>query len=236
MRHDKRQLCAAPWRHPARHGRPDEAAGPLLLFHCASGRLRPAPRSPPGCPGWGRLLEPVTDGSGIRGELFFVCNKILSADRTPPNRTSSKRVNHTARIRAIRKALTGIGQPGTRSLVGTKGRGFSKWRLEMTWRARDGLVGATTCSPSSTPATAGWWNCATGPEQIRKQGPPRSRVPAGRRPVGIVPELSAPAGGDPEKTAAAISQEQVGPGTGRPLPGGGPGSVGAPLVGVHFSS
>ena len=45
-------------------------SGPLLLFQAMAAFARP------------HELEPLME------ELFFVCNKILSADRTPPNRTS----------------------------------------------------------------------------------------------------------------------------------------------------
>lgn len=76
--------------------------GPLLLFQAMAAFVRP------------HELEPLME------ELFFVCNKILSADRTPPNRTSRVK-------RAIRKALTGINL------------GLEVWAEGDLDRARDGL-------------------------------------------------------------------------------------------------
>ena len=76
--------------------------GPLLLFQAMAAFARP------------HELEPLME------ELFFVCNKILSADRTPPNRTSRVK-------RAIRKALTGINL------------GLEVWADGDLNRARDGL-------------------------------------------------------------------------------------------------
>ena len=77
-------------------------AGPLLLFQALAAFARP------------HELEPLME------ELFFVCNKILSADRTPPNRTSRVK-------RAIRKALSGINL------------GLEVWSEGDLNRARDGL-------------------------------------------------------------------------------------------------
>ena len=76
--------------------------GPLLLFQAMAAFARP------------HELEPLLE------ELFFVCNKILSADRIPPNRTSRVK-------RAIRKALTGINL------------GLEVWAEGDLNRARDGL-------------------------------------------------------------------------------------------------
>lgn len=76
--------------------------GPLLLFQAMAAFARP------------HELEPLME------ELFFVCNKILSADRTPPNRTSRVK-------RAIRKALTGVNL------------GLEVWSGGDLNRARDGL-------------------------------------------------------------------------------------------------
>ena len=58
-------------------------SGPLFLFKALAGITEP------------QDLEPLLE------ELFFVCNKILSADGTPPDRPSLVK-------RAIRKALSGI--------------------------------------------------------------------------------------------------------------------------------
>ena len=77
-------------------------SGPLLLFQAMAAFARP------------HELEPLME------ELFFVCNKILSADRTSPNRTSRVK-------RAIRKALTGINL------------GLDVWSEGNLNRARDGL-------------------------------------------------------------------------------------------------
>jgi hypothetical protein len=77
-------------------------SGPLLLFQALAAFARP------------HELEPLME------ELFFVCNKILSADRTPPNRTSRVK-------RAIRKALSGINL------------GLEIWAEGDLNRARDGL-------------------------------------------------------------------------------------------------
>ena len=76
--------------------------GPLLLFQAMAAFARP------------HELEPLME------ELFFVCNKILSADRTPPNRASRVK-------RAIRKALSGINL------------GLEVWSGGDLNRARDGL-------------------------------------------------------------------------------------------------
>ncbi len=76
--------------------------GPLLLFQAMAAFARP------------HELEPLLE------ELFFVCNKILSADLIPPNRTSRVK-------RAIRKALTGINL------------GLEVWAEGDLNRARDGL-------------------------------------------------------------------------------------------------
>lgn len=77
-------------------------SGPLLLFQAMAAFARP------------HELEPLME------ELFFVCNKILTADRTPPNRAS--------RVKgAIRKALSGINL------------GLEVWSGGDLNRARDGL-------------------------------------------------------------------------------------------------
>ena len=76
--------------------------GPLLLFQAMAALARP------------HELEPLME------EMFFVCNKILSADRTPPNRASRVK-------RAIRKALSGINL------------GLEIWSEGDLNRARDGL-------------------------------------------------------------------------------------------------